>query len=143
MDNLESVIQDFLTLGGSVFVSPQFNVAWDREAAQGGSSPDFVALDFVKKHFVIVEVTTKYSLKDYFEKITARDGRWFRPVEKHLSSIGAITPEWRPRFLGFVRQPRLAFARSAFVGQPDVSFYPLEEAILGYSYWGKRQEGLP
>lgn len=143
MDNLENLIQDFLTLGGSVFVSPQFDVAWDREAAHGGSYPDFVALDFTKKHFVIVEMTTAYSLTRFLENIRSRETRWFQPIGKHLSGIGAITPEWRPRFLGFVREPSLAFARSKFVGQPDVSFYPLEGAILGYAYWEKRQEGLP
>ena len=67
VDHLESLIQDFLTLGGSVFVSPQFNVAWDKEAAHGGASPDFVALDFVKKHVVIVEMTTAYSLERFLK----------------------------------------------------------------------------
>jgi hypothetical protein len=143
MDALENLIQDFLTCGGSVFVSPQFDAAWDKEASQGGSCPDFVALDFEKKHVVIVEMTTAYSLTSFFEKIRQRDSRWFQPIGKHLSAIGAITPEWRSRFLGFVRKPRLAFARSEFAEEAGVSFYPLEEAILGYAYWAKRQEGLP
>jgi hypothetical protein len=144
MDEIESLIQGFLTQGGSVFVSAQFNVAWDAEARNGGSCPDFVALDFEKKQPVVVEVTRAHDLGKLFENIRSRDSRWYQPIGKHLAAIGAITPEWHsPRFLGFIREPRLTYARNAFASEADVSFCSIEEAVLDYAYWDARKKGLP
>ena len=45
MPDLEQDIAAFLTLDGHVFLAPQYDVAYNHELDEGGSCPDFVALD--------------------------------------------------------------------------------------------------
>jgi hypothetical protein len=143
---VEALIGNYLTRGDSVFVSPQFNVAWDDTAREGGTCPDFVALDYSKsrKQVVIVEVTSASSLDSLFSKIDQRERGRYQPIVRHLTAIGAINIEWEPpRLLGFVRESNFAQARDRYAGEPDVGFHPMERALLEYAYFVERQKGLP
>ncbi len=147
--HLEALVGNYLTCGGAVFISPQFSVPWDKEQKDGGSCPDFVALDFEKKQVVVVEVTTAADISSLLAKIPQRKANWFDPIERKLRSTGAIPvdptmkPQWEFRFLGIVRDKVLANARHTFEGVSDVTFHPLEEAVLGYAYFDTRAKGLP
>ena len=140
---LEPLVGSYLTRGGSVFISPQFDIAWDKSAGEGGASPDFVALDFEQKEYIVVEVTTSYNLAGLKTKIGNRDRHWYPPIRKHLEKLGVINELWKPRFLGFVRNDRIDVAGKLFPNADDVCFYPLEDALLEYAYSGKRKNGLP
>lgn len=144
MDSVESLIALYLTRGGAVFVVPQFNLAWNELERDGGSCPDFVALDFHERRVIVVEVTSSYALDGLFERIKNRDAGWFKPILRHLHSIQAITSEWnKPRFLGFVRNDRFKTAQAAFDGDQDVTFCRIEDAMMEYSYSAARKLGLP
>ncbi len=89
-------------------------------------------------------MSSAWSLDGLFAKIDQRECDWYQPTVRHLEAIGAINSEWRPpRFLGFVREPRLTYARNRYASEPDVSFYPIERALLEYAYFDERQKGLP
>jgi len=144
--DLEHLVELFLTRGGKVFVSPQFDVRYDKERLEGGKCPDFVALDFEKKEkkeVVIVEVTAASNLNTLLNDITKRQAYWFGPIMRHLLSEGIVTDEWKPRFLGFVRRDNVEAASKRFAGQEDVAFFPIEDAMLDYTYSEMRAKGLP
>jgi len=54
---IEPLIELFLTRGGNVFVASQDDIPYDAENTDGGTCPDFVALDFSKNEIVVVEVS--------------------------------------------------------------------------------------
>lgn len=139
---IEALVGAYLTRGGKVFISPQFHVAWDRELADGGTCPDFVALDFERRHVVVVEVTTASDISSVIDRITKRQRNWYDPVQRRLTLVGAITSEWNPRTLCFLRQIRVGDARKR-VSESDVTFHALEDALLEYDYSSERAKGLP
>lgn len=141
--HIEALVGSYLTRGGSVFVSPQFNIPWDKDAGQGGAVPDFVALDFEMREFLVIEITTADGLGSLITRIKNRDQHWFPQIRERLNELGVIDGRWKARFLGFVRQARILEARRAFAGANDVSFHPLEHALLEYAYSHERKKGLP
>jgi hypothetical protein len=58
----EADIATYLTIDGQVFIAPQYNIAFEASYQEGGACPDFVALDWRRKHVVIVEVTSAANL---------------------------------------------------------------------------------
>jgi hypothetical protein len=141
--HIEALVGSYLTRGGSVFISPQFNIPWNKDAGEGGAVPDFVALDFEMREILVVEVTTADALGGLVTKIKNRHQHWYPPVWEQLKQLGVIDERWKSRFLGFVREARLPEAKRAFPGSNDVSFYPLEHALLEYAYSDERKKGLP
>jgi hypothetical protein len=142
MDSLEGAIAIYLTMDGKVFIAPQFNIKW--EMNEGGSCPDFVALDFSCNEVVVVEVTAAADLKPLAKRIAERESRWFSPIRKRLKEANIITSDWRVRFLGFVRQGADNKISKNFVGLHDVSFAALEDSMIPWIYWENREKnGLP
>ncbi len=140
----EQDIATFLTIDGKVFLAPQYNIAFDKEMNEGGTCPDFVALDFQRRHVVIVEVTLAASLKPLIDRVTARETRWFNPVRRVLEASSVINETWSMRFLGFVRQDNVTLAKRHFEAEKNVTFFPIEEATFSWRYWDSRmQNGLP
>lgn len=140
--HVEALVGTYLTRGGKVFISPQFTVAWDRDRADGGTCPDFVALDFDKRHVVIVEVTTASDIGTVLGRITKRQQHWYDPVQRRLTSAGAITSEWKIRTLCLLRRERVGDAQRR-LSDSDVTFHPLEDALMEYAYSFDRAKGLP
>ena len=142
MDGLEADISIYLTIDGQVFIAPQYDIKW--EMNEGGTCPDFVALDFSCKEVVVVEVTGAVDFKPLADRVRERHNRWFNPVRRRLTDQNVITSDWNVRFLGFVRDDAVDKVSKLFEGAADVTFFPVEEAIILWSYWEKRiQNGLP
>ncbi len=140
----EAVIATFLTIDGQVFLAPQYNIAFEPEYQDGGACPDFVVLDWRRKHVVIVEVTSSKNLKRLIERVQERDTRWYKPMRRKLANLSIIDDTWRIRFLGFVRNDNLERAQVVFKDDLDVTFYQIEKASFPWDYWDQRiRDGLP
>lgn len=143
---VEELINGFLTVGGMVFTSRQFDLPYEKETGDGGSAPDIIALDFntTPNEVVVVEITVSGGLGTLNSRIVEREGRWYRPLRAALMKRGIIDDAWTMRTLAFVRQVHVVGANAKFADHPDVTFYAIEDAILPYSYWDSRmQNGLP
>jgi hypothetical protein len=140
----EMDVELYLTIDGQVFLAPQYNIAFEQEYQEGGSCPDFVALDWRYKHVVIVEVTAAADMAPLTRKIRERESRWYNPVRRTLTNLSVIDEKWRVRFLGFVRSANLHRMNSAFTNDRDVTFHTIEGASFPWSYWDDRiKSGLP
>ena len=140
---LESLVELYLTRGGKVFVSPQYDIAYDKEAQEGGACPDILALDMEKREVVVVEVSSASDLKKLFDRVEQRMTRWFFPIQRRLERDRVIDAEWKIRFLGFVRETMVDKAKAKFAYEADVCFFPLEKAAFSFAYWTEREKGLP
>jgi hypothetical protein len=141
---IEPLIELFLTRGGKVFIASQYDIPYDPENADGGTCPDFVALDFGKREILIVEVSGGADIRDLIKRVRDRDKRWFEPLKRRYKEEWNVLSEWNMRFLGFVREPNLAKLRKIFEGVDRVSFYAIEDATFPYKYWNFRLDnGLP
>ncbi len=140
---IESLVELYLTRGGRVFLSPQYDVAFDKEARDGGSCPDFVALDMEHREVIIVEVTSASNLTSLCQRVTERKTRWFEPIRRRMEGDKIINPEWKMRFIGFVRENLAVEAKAIFAIDADVCFFPIEKAAFSFAYWADREKGLP
>ncbi len=140
---IESLVELYLTRGGKVFVSPQYDVSYDREARDGGSCPDIVALDMEHREVVVVEISAAANLSSLFNKVAERDTRWFTPIQRKLEKDRVIDSAWKIRFLGFVREALVDGANKKFADAADVYFFALEKAAFSFAYWTEREKGLP
>lgn len=140
---IENLIELYVTRGGRVFVSPQYDVKHEAESGEGGSCPDLVALDTEEREVVVIEVSSASNLKALFGKIDERESRWFNPIMRRLLKDEVVTPKWQIRFLGFVRRDNLESARARYAGDDKVWFYGIEEAAFSFAYWSEREKGLP
>lgn len=141
---LESLIAVYLTRGGKVFISPQYDKAFDQEAREEGACPDVVALDMEKREVIIVEISNAANLSILYNKVEARKIRWFVPIQRRLQDDRIIDADWQFRFLGFVRESVIDNAKARFNSDPDVCFVSLEKASVSFAYWSEREEkGLP
>ncbi|SER58378.1 hypothetical protein SAMN05216548_12713 [Faunimonas pinastri] len=140
---LESLVELYLTRGGKVFVSPQYDVPYDKDALDGGACPDILALDFEHKDVLVVEVSSAAGLTSLFGRVAERESRWFAPIRRRLQADKIIDTAWSLRFLGFVRESNVDHANRKFTAQADVLFVALESAAFSFAYWDKRATGLP
>lgn len=139
-----SMIEQYLTRCGKVFVSAQYDAAFDKAA--GAPFPDIVALDFGcnPREVVVVEITAGSNVASVLGKVRTRKARWFDPLMASLRSNGVVDETWRVRFLGFVREANLEKARTAFTGESDVWFHAIEKAVFPFEYGDDRlAKGLP
>ena len=145
MSDHEHDIATYLTLDGHVFLAPQYNVAYDRELNEGGTCPDFVALDLKLREVVIVEVTTAANIQPLIGRIEQRETRWYNPIRRKMKEVGVVDDSWKTtRFLGFVRSQNLSLMRNRFESSSDVSFWAIEDATFLWNYWDDRMtKGLP
>lgn len=142
MDGLEADVAIYLTIDGQVFIAPQYDIKWEMD--EGGTCPDFVALDFSCKEVVVVEVTGAANWKPLADRVRQRHSRWFNPVRRRLTDQKVITSDWDVRFLGFVRGVAVGDISAQFAGAADVTFSSVEEATILWCYWEKRmKDGLP
>ena len=101
MSDHEHDIATYLTLDGHVFLAPQYNIAYDRELNEGGTCPDFVALDLKLREVVIVEVTTAANMQPLIGRIEQRETRWYSPIRRKMKEVGVVEDGWKPtRVLG-------------------------------------------
>lgn len=142
MDRLKADIAIYLTIGGQVFIAPQYDI--EQEADESGTRPDFVALDFSCNEIVVVEVAGAADAVQLATNIENRQRRWFNPVRKNLLDKGVVTAGWHIRFLGFVRDDLVEKLRRRFEDTADVAFYPVGKATILRSCRDERiKMGLP
>jgi hypothetical protein len=143
---LEPLIERFLCLGGSVFVAPQFQVDYVKATNDGGACPDFLALDLERSELVVVEVNGGSDIKNFAERVEQRETRWFTPIKRRFIETKILGSSWNVRFLGIVRgnnPNNVQKLETKFAKDGDVTFFPLERAILAHEYWDTRITGLP
>ena len=145
MSEHEHDIAMYLTLDGYVFLAPQYNIIYDRGLNDGGSCPDFVAIDLKLREVIIVEVTTAANMQPLIGRIRERHTRWYSPISRKIKEVGVVDDSWKPvRFLGFIRKHNLPLARRTFEAEADVAFWAIEDATFLWSYWDERMnKGLP
>jgi hypothetical protein len=140
----EEDIATYLTIDGRVFLAPQYIIAFDRDLQNGGTCPDFVALDFRFQEVVVVEVTTSVNWRSLAQNVRDREARWFNPISRRLKEFSLPGAEWKIRFLGFLREANVEPAKSQFKDENDVTFFAIEDATFLWKYWDKRiKDGLP
>ncbi|BCK75734.1 hypothetical protein AA0242T_1789 [Acetobacter aceti NRIC 0242] len=141
MSDSESNVATYLTLDGKVFIAPQFAIAYDEKLQDGGTCPDFVALDLPKKEVIIVEVSEAANISGLIDRIKDRQNRWYNPARRVLTQNHVIDESWHePRFLGVVRKDVLDRARQIFSDHPDVAFISVEQVAFPWEYWNQRME---
>ncbi|WP_133250222.1 hypothetical protein [Novacetimonas pomaceti] len=132
----------YLTMDGQTYIASQVEIAFENN--QGGSCPDYVALDFRNRHVVVVEETEAWNIQPLCNRIRERDKRWFTPLAAFMLKKGIVNPDWGMRMLGIVRPDRIEAFNKAFAQDGDVSFVSIEECIFPWKYWDTRMsEGLP
>ena len=140
----EPLIERYLTICGSVFIAPQYALAFNKDHEDGGSCPDFVALDFSRRQIVVVEVNGGSSVKDFAARVEARETRWFRPLLRHFEEKKFAVSNWEIRFLGFVRKANVAKLQKMFLNDDGITFFAIEDATFSHIYWDERiKGGLP
>lgn len=141
MEHAEAVTH-YLTANGRAFLCPQFSCDYSQAASQGGSCPDYLVLDLFTPELVVVEVSTAYNLNNLVQRVLDRKTRWYPPIMEHLKGSPLSNLVGNIRFLGLVRSERLQWIRGRVAGS-DVHFESLEATALSFSWWDKRQKGLP
>lgn len=141
---IENLVELYVTRGGKVFVSPQYDVEYDKERNEGGACPDLLALDTEKSEVVVIEVSSGSNLDALYGRVDERERRWFNPIMHRLLEEKVVTPKWSIRFLAFVRRDNVGNARKRYSGQDEVAFFAIEDAAFSFAYWTDRKEkGLP
>lgn len=139
----ELMVAQYLTAGGRVFLSPQFHIPYDKEFGDGGSHPDFVAVDIFTKDAAVVEVSTAYDMTNLFSRLKQREHNWIAPLKRHFKVCFGEKWSGSIRVLCFVRRDRLEDCARRNFGA-DVDFYAIETASFAWDYWKDREGiGLP
>lgn len=134
MDQAEAAVAEFLTRNGLAFICPQFDFPYAAE--QGGSAPDFVAIDLVNRDVAVIEVTTSANINGLLERVKNRKTRWYGPMREQMKLWKGFcqNPRVEPRFIGFVRRCHVKRAYGELVCS-DVTFVPLELVYAPWHYW--------
>jgi hypothetical protein len=77
----ETVVLMHLTTKEGWFVRPQYDIAWDKEAGEGGTCPDFVAIDPNQPGLIyVIEVSAASNLSALNERFENRHKYWYGPL---------------------------------------------------------------
>ncbi|MFT8521334.1 MAG: hypothetical protein ABF812_13950 [Gluconobacter cerinus] len=137
-----SDIATYLTIDGQTYIAPQVDIAF--RDGRGGSCPDYVALDFRRRHVVVVEETEASNTAILKQRIKERASRWFIPLSIFLLKNQIVFEDWGMRILGIVRSDCMKRFEKGFDSEGDVSFVSIEDCTFPWNYWDKRREsGLP
>lgn len=121
------VLTDLTTKHG-LFVSPQYDIAWDKLTGQGGSCPDFVAIDPKQAGLIyVVEVSTAWDLKGLSEKFDNRRKHWYGPLEDKFSIWGHSRP-FDFKSVAYIRKDASHFTCTG----PDVERRYLEDIAFSW-----------
>lgn len=134
MDQAEAAVAEFLTRNGLAFICPQFDFPY--AANQGGSAPDFVAVDLENRDMAVVEVTTAANINGLLARVRERKTRWYDPLREQRNLWEGLCNDWQvePRFIGFIRRCHIKSAYNE-LACPDVTFVPLELVYAPWHYW--------
>lgn len=102
MEIFEEAVLAYISASPGRFVKPQYDLKY--QDGFGGSCPDFVVIDYIKKTIYVVEVTTSSDASTIISRIRERETRWFVPLKKELSQWNELFAEWKYRVTLFVRK---------------------------------------
>lgn len=102
MDIFEEAVLAYICAAPGRFVKPQYSLKY--EDGTGGSCPDFVVIDYVKKTIYIVEVTTAADASTILSRIRERETRWYIPMKREMSQLSENFSDWKYRVTLFVRK---------------------------------------
>lgn len=133
---------NYLTMDGQTYIASQVEIAFDGK--HGGACPDYVALDFRRRHVIVIEETEAWNTRPLCERIHNRNTRWFKPLAAFMLEKSIVTSDWGMRFLGVVRPDRIEAFKNTFPSDGDVAFVSIEECLFSWKYWDHRRDnGLP
>ena len=101
MEIFEEAVLAYISAAPGRFVKPQYDLKY--KDGVGGSCPDFVVIDYIKKTIYVVEVTTASNASTIISRIREREKRWFMPLKNEMSQWNQSFTEWKYRVTLFVR----------------------------------------
>ncbi|MGB8276286.1 MAG: hypothetical protein WCF16_13565 [Alphaproteobacteria bacterium] len=124
----ESIVLEYLTTTEKLLISPEYDIAWDKAAREGGSYPDFIAIHPERPgRIYVIEVSTASNLKGLAERFQERQERWFRPLDRALSIWGRGGP-FDFKAVAFIRKDAEHFTLRA----DDIEIRYLEDIAFGW-----------
>ncbi len=128
-----SLVEDlalvYLTHDGDVFACPQFRFG------EGQPNPDALALDFVNKLILVVEVSTGQNVQELGDRISSREERWYAGLRRLVSKLG-LGEGWRLAVHVFVTESSRTRLLNRIGGeQEDVCVTTIEKAISRAMDW--------
>lgn len=102
MEIFEEAVLAYISASPGRFVKSQYDLKY--KDGFGGSCPDFVVIDYIKKTIYVVEVTKSSDASTIISRIRERETRWFVPLKKEMSQWNESFAEWNYRVTVFVRK---------------------------------------
>lgn len=101
MEIFEEAVLAYISAAPGRFIKHQYDLKY--KDGVGGSCPDFVVIDYIKKTIYVVEVTTASNASTIISRIRERETRWFIPLKIEMSQWSESFTEWKYRVTLFVR----------------------------------------
>lgn len=138
MEIFEEAVLSYICASPGRFVKPQYDLKY--KDGFGGSCPDFVVIDYMKKTIYVVEVTTSSDASTINSRILERETRWFIPLKSEMSKINESFKEWNYRVTLFVRKSLIDKIKKNSMN--DVFVKNLDDIIFPWEWEWKKQSAL-
>ncbi|MBE1426971.1 hypothetical protein H4684_003655 [Desulfomicrobium macestii] len=138
MEIFEEAVLAYISAAPGRFVKPQYDLKY--KDGVGGSCPDFVVIDYIKKTIYVVEVTTASDASTIISRIRERETRWFIPLKIEMSQWSESFAEWNYRVTLFVRDSLVDKIKNEAMS--DVFAIPFDEKIFPWKWTWKEQQPL-
>lgn len=123
MHRYEETVMSFLTRDPFVFMSPQFTLK--TELGSDFVCPDFLAVDLLKCHVYIVEVSTSWNMNQLVDKLTNHHDETVENIKAELNKSELLRHALY-RTLVFVRAKRVNYIKDQLPKKKTVSVMPIE-----------------
>lgn len=142
MDQYEQAVLDYVCGCPDRFVNLQFTIPY--ADSNGGSCPDFVALDFADKTVYVVEVTAAADTKSIIKRIRERETRWLNPLRSHFGKLNSTFKQWEYHVTIFVRDDNEVNAVQRITKElSDVSVLSIQKALFSWKWEWNVDSGVP
>jgi hypothetical protein len=136
MEIFEEAVLAYISAAPGRFVKPQYDLKY--KDGVGGSCPDFVVIDYIKKTIYVVEVTTASDASTIISRIRERETRWFIPLKIEMSQWSESFTEWKYRVTLFVRDSLIN--KKDIEEMNDVFVIYLDKIMLPWEWnWNEQQ----
>ena len=136
MEVFEEAVLEYISAAPGRFVKPQYDLKY--KDGVGGSCPDFVVIDYIKKTIYVVEVTTASNASTIISRIRERETRWFIPLKIEMSQWSESFTEWKYRVTLFVRDSLIN--KKDIEAMNDVFVIYLDKIMLPWKWnWNEQQ----
>jgi hypothetical protein len=140
MELFEQAVLAYLTGPPQRFVHPQYSFTY-RDGV-GGSTPDFVVLDFAGPTAYVVEVTAAYNIQPLIDRVRDRENRWYVRLREHLATPHLNRIAWKIHTTIFVRADRKNDALKALGNETDVTVIALDDIMRSWKWNWEKQTPL-